>query len=142
MFDTAYSMIGAAVTLLVVAFAFIKGEEPERIGAGAFVFVFIASLLIQDESNPSNPQWGLMAVDTLLLVVYAGLAWKSGRSWPLWAAACQALIVMTHVLVLLDLSPTAIAFYVVTNLAGYGILVAIAIGTFWAWQDRRAAGLE
>jgi hypothetical protein len=35
-----------------------------------------------------------------------------------------------------------LAFYTVLNLAGYGILAAIAVGTFWAWQDRRAAGLE
>ena len=30
----------------------------------------------------------------------------------------------------------------VLNLAGYAILLCIAIGTFWAWQERRAAGLE
>jgi hypothetical protein len=27
-------------------------------------------------------------------------------------------------------------------IASYGTLVALAIGTFWAWQERRAAGLE
>lgn len=135
-------MIGAAITVLVLAFAFIKGDEPERVGAGAFVFVFIASMLIQDESNPSGPQWSLMAIDTLLLTVYGAIAWKSRRSWPVWAMACQALIVMTHVLLVLDLGANVFAFYVITNLAGYGTLIAIAIGTFWAWQDRRSAGLE
>jgi hypothetical protein len=30
----------------------------------------------------------------------------------------------------------------VINLASTGILSAIAVGTFWAWQERRAAGLE
>ena len=34
------------------------------------------------------------------------------------------------------------AFVAVVNLASTGILLVIAIGTFWAWQDRRAAGLE
>jgi hypothetical protein len=28
------------------------------------------------------------------------------------------------------------------NMANYGLLVAMAVGTFWAWQERRAAGLE
>jgi len=30
----------------------------------------------------------------------------------------------------------------VMNMAGYGVLIAIGVGTFWAWQDRRAANLE
>jgi len=34
------------------------------------------------------------------------------------------------------------AFYTVTNLAAYGVMVSLAVGTFWAWQDRRAANLE
>jgi hypothetical protein len=34
------------------------------------------------------------------------------------------------------------AFYTILNLAGYGVLLAIGLGTFWAWQERRAAGLE
>ena len=36
MFDTLYSQIGAAVMVVVVAFAFLKGDEPERIGGGAY----------------------------------------------------------------------------------------------------------
>ena len=31
---------------------------------------------------------------------------------------------------------------VTPNTAIIGVLVAIAVGTFWAWQERRAAGLE
>ncbi len=27
-------------------------------------------------------------------------------------------------------------------MTGYGIMLAIAIGTFWAWQERRAIGDE
>ena len=34
------------------------------------------------------------------------------------------------------------AFIAVVNLASLGILLSIAVGTFWAWQERRAAGLE
>jgi hypothetical protein len=49
---------------------------------------------------------------------------------------------MSHLLTLVDLRPPAAAFFTVINLAGYGILLAMAVGTFWAWQERRAAGLE
>lgn len=141
MFDTPYSQIGTAIAVLVVAFAFLKGDEPERVGAGAYALGLLASLLLQEDSQLSGAQWGLMAVDTVMLGVYAALAWKSRRSWPVWASALQALIVMSHVLTVIDLRPPLAAFYAVINLANYGILLAIAIGTFGAWRDRRAAGL-
>lgn len=142
MFDTLYAQAGTAVSLIVVAFVFLKGDEPERVGAGAFALALLASLLLQNDSQLSGPQWGLIAVDTVMLGVYAALAWKSRRSWPVWAGALQALIVMTHVLTLIDLRPPPAAFYAVINLASYGILLAIALGAFRAWRDRHAAGLE
>lgn len=141
MFDTLYAQIGTAISLVVVAFAFLKGDEPERVGAGAFALALLASLLLQNDSQLTGPQWGLMVIDTIMLGVYAALAWKSRRSWPVWASALQALIVMSHVLTVIDLRPPLAAFYAVINLANYGILLAIAIGTFGAWRDRRAVGL-
>ena len=56
--------------------------------------------------------------------------------------ALQALAVVSHVMNLFILGPSKNAFYTVLSLTSYGILVALAIGTFWAWQERRAAGLE
>jgi ABC-type transport system involved in cytochrome c biogenesis permease subunit len=49
---------------------------------------------------------------------------------------------MSHILTLVDIRPPVSAFYAVINLASIGILLSIAIGTFWAWQERQAAGLE
>jgi ABC-type transport system involved in cytochrome c biogenesis permease subunit len=49
---------------------------------------------------------------------------------------------MSHILTLVDIRPPVSAFYAVINLASIGILCTIAVGTFWAWQDRQAAGLE
>jgi len=142
MFDTLPSQIGAAFAVAVVAFAFLKGDEPERMGAGAYVLALFASQLIQDSGKLHGTNWGLMAIDLVMLAVYAGLAWKSRRSWPVWVCALQSLILMSHVLTLVDVRPPAAAFFAVINLASYGVLLALAVGTFWAWQDRRAAGLE
>lgn len=140
--DTLYGQIATAVSLFVVAFAFLKGDEPERVGAGAFALALLASLLLQNDSRLSGPQWGLLVIDTVMLGVYATLAWKSRRSWPVWATALQTLIMMSHLLTVIDLRPPLAAFYAVMNLANYGILLALAGGTFLAWRDRRAAGLE
>ncbi|MDO9588972.1 MAG: hypothetical protein Q7J13_13705 [Brevundimonas sp.] len=142
MFDTLPTQIGAGLTVAVVAFAFLKGDEPERIAAGAYVLAWFASLLVQSDGAVGSTQWGMMGIDAILLAVFAGLAWKSRRAWPVWATALQSLVVMSHILTLIDIRPPMAAFVAVVNLASTGILVAIAIGTFWAWQERRAAGLE
>jgi len=142
MFDTLATQVGAGLTLLVVAFAFLKGDEPERIAAGGYVLAWFASLLIQDDGAVGGTQWGLMAIDAIMLAVFIALAWKSERTWPVWTAALQSLTVMSHILTLVDIRPPVSAFYAVINLASTGILLSIAIGTFWAWQERRAAGLE
>lgn len=142
MLDTLQIQIGAAITILVVAFAFLKGDEPERIGAGAYVLAWYCSLLVQGDGAGGGPQWGLMGVDIILLAVFAGLSWKSRRAWPVWAAALQALIVMSDLLTLIDVRPPLAAFYAVVNLASYGILLTLAVGVVRAWRERRAAGAE
>lgn len=142
MFDTLLSQIGFAAVVLVCGYAFLKGDEPERIGAGAYLLGLFASVLTQDKAALSGPQWGLMAIDGIMLAVYAGLAWKSRRAWPVWASALQGLVVMIHLLTLIDVRPPLAAFYAVINLASYGVLLALAIGTFRAGRERRAAGLE
>lgn len=142
MFDTLASQIGFAIAVLVAAFAFLKGDEPERVGAGAYMLGLFASQLVQDKGASGGVQWPLMAIDAVFLAVCVGLAWKSRRAWPIWVCALQSLTVMSHLLTLIDIRPAPGAFFAVINLASYGVLVAIAVGTFWAWQERRAAGLE
>ena len=142
MFDTLASQIGAIFMVAVCAFAFLKGDEPERIAAGAFVLAWFASLLAQDDNNINQVQWGVFAIDLVMLVVLGALTWKSRRVWPVWATASQLLVVTSHVMSVVDVRPAIANFIWVINLAGYGVLVALAVGTFWAWQERRAAGIE
>lgn len=139
MIDTLYAQIGLAVVVIVVAWTFLAGDEPERIGGGAYGLGLIASMLFQNSSPLAGPVWGLMIVDSVMLAVYIGLSWKSRRLWPVWAAALQALIVMTHLLAFTDLRPPVAAFYAVINLASFGILMALALGAAGSWRDRRAA---
>jgi hypothetical protein len=142
MFDTLYSQIGAVLIVLVVGFAFWKGEEPERIAAGAYGFGWIASLIVQDDSAQYNTLLSVALIDLIMLIVLCALIWKARRNWLVWAAALQLLILATHVLTLVDLRPSIAAYIFVINLAGLGVLLSIAVGTFWVWQERRAAGLE
>lgn len=141
MFDI-HILIGIALAVVVVGFMFIKGDEPERLGGGAYMLITIAGLFLPEDITRGGGVWGRMSLDILQLTVFLGLAWHSRRSWLYWAAAFQSLIVTGYVLVMADLRPTAVAFAAMNNIANYGVLVAMAVGAFWAWQERRAAGLE
>lgn len=141
-FDTLASQIGAVFVVLVCGFAFLKGDEMERLWAGAYVLAWFATLLIQGDGSIYHSDLGVFFIDLIMLVIIGAMVWKSKKSWPTWACALQLLMVMSHLARYVDLRPSMSAFITVINLAGYGVLVALAVGTFWAWQDRKAAGLE
>ena len=142
MFQTIYSQVGLATATLVVAFAFLKGDEPERMGGAAYALAFLANTMIKGSANPDLPRWGVMGIEIVLLCVFLGLAWHSRRAWPVWVASFQALVVTCHVLLAANLRPPHNAVATVVNMSNYGLLIALAVGTFWAWQERRAASLS
>jgi hypothetical protein len=141
-FETIYSQVVLAASTLVLAFVFLKGEEPERIAGGAYALIYLGTLMISDGSSLSVPKWGLMGMDIVLLAVFIGLAWHTRRAWLVWASAFQALIVTGHILVAANLRPPSDAFATVNNMSNYGLLIAMAVGTFWVWQERRVATLK
>lgn len=142
MFDSLATQIGAVFMALVCAFAFLKGEEAERVGAITYLLSWFASLAVQTDNNLFSVQWSMFAIDLVVLGVFILLIWKGKRLWASWATAFQSLVVMSHLLSVLDVRPAQASYYTVINLAGYCVLLCLAVGAFLAWQERRAAGLE
>lgn len=137
-----YAQAVLAAAVLTVAFAFWKGDEPERLGGAAYAMAFLATTMIKGDATPNVPRWGMMGIEIVLLGVFLGLALNSRRAWPVWAASFQALVVTCHVLIAASLRPPLVAAATVINMSNYGILIALAVGTFWAWQERRAAAMS
>jgi hypothetical protein len=143
MVDTIYLKIAMLPMIGVAIFAFVKGDDPERHVMGTYLLGWLAGLLLQSEGQLyQNFQWHLFLLDVAMAGTFAFIVWQSRRAWVTWALAIQLLVVMSHIVYLFDVRPPVAAFYTVLNLASYGILLTIGIGTFWAWQERRAAGLE
>lgn len=142
MFDTLYTQIGAIVMVAVLAFAMLKGEEPERAFAGVYLVAWLATMLIQHESDLFHWQPLVALLDVVILIFLIGLSWKSKRAWPAWAIGFQLLALMGLVLPWVDVRPPMWSYIAVVNISVFGVLGSLAVGTFWVWQERRAAGLE
>jgi hypothetical protein len=136
--DTWYTWIGAAAVLVICGAALWKGDRLEQWGGGLCFLAWLATILIQDDVAARIEQFALMGVDLVMLAALGALAWKGERSWPIWAAACQAITVAVHLAKFVDFRIPEIAYISALVLASYGVLVALAIGTFVAWLEREA----
>lgn len=140
--DTLASQIGAVIVALVCGFAMLKGEDVERNVGMIIGILWLASLLAQLDSSLFRFQLWMFGIDLVMLGILIGLIWKSDRQWIVWAAGFQTLVVMSHIVPNINRDLSAFSMLTVINLAGYGVLGCLVVGTFWAWQDRVAERLS
>lgn len=119
-----------ALFVVIAALTLWRGGRPERLAMIALIVASLASPLVQNTSNFSAPQWGVMIVDGLLFLAFAGLVWRFDRSWLPWAAAFQLITVVTHVGFALNLDILGRAYISTSYLLFLGELAAIAWGVF------------
>jgi len=104
--------------------------------AAGFLLDWIASALLKDR-HFAGPQWGEFAIDVANLALFLGVALRSGRYWPLFAAAFQLLAVITHVASTFDRHLSAWAYITASVIWTYCILGALAYGAWTAWRSGR-----
>ena len=143
MLNIVYAIVGAVFMVGMGLFAFIKGGPTERMGAGAYLLAWFASLVLQGNSGFHHGMpIGLFLIDVAVLATFSALAWRYRRSWPVWASGIQLITVMCHILLLSGQPVLLGSLITVMNLNGYLIIACLIVGTFWAWQDRKAAERE
>lgn len=142
MLNIVYVIVGAVFMLGMGLFAFLKGDRPERFGAGAYLFAWFASIVLQGNSGFRGMPIGLFLIDVALLATFVTLAWRNRRAWPVWASGAQLITVMCHIMILTGQRVPLGSLITVMNLTGYIIIGCLIVGTFWAWQDRKAAARD
>lgn len=142
MLNIVYAVVGAVFMVGMALFAFLKGGSAERVGAGVYLLAWFASIVLQQNEGLEGVPLGMAAIDFALLFVFVGLAWRYRQAWPAWASGLQLIAVMGHIVILTRQPVPLASVYTVMNVVGYLIIITLIIGTFWAWQDRKAAGLE
>ncbi len=140
MVNMMYAVIGAVFMVTMALFALLKGGNTEKAGASAYLMAWFASLVVQQESpRADQAPHGVFFIDLILLAVFAVLALRSNRAWPIWAGAIQLLTVLCHLILLMNGRTPVSALFTIMNLNGYLIIICLTVGTFWVWQERKAA---
>jgi hypothetical protein len=134
--DTLPAQIGSILTALVCLFALWKGDLPERAGAILFVAAWLGSLALSNDTAGPGVRYGAFAMDVLASFGFAAIAWRSRRTWAIWAAGFAAMTMMSHVAYALDRRIGMYAYVTVEVVASYLVLIALAIGTWAAWRER------
>jgi len=117
-------------------YAIWRGGRPERWAMIGLITASVASPLVQNWSDGEALQSGIMAVDTVYLIMLGWLTWKSNRPWLIWASAFQLLTVMTHVALLLNVDLHGRAYIISSYVLFVGVLVAILCGVVWPGEAR------
>lgn len=142
MLNVIYAVVGAVFMVGMALFALLRGGTAERVGAGVYLLAWFASFIFQQNSGMQGVPIGVALIDIVLLLVFVGLSWRYRQAWPAWASGLQLITVMGHIVILTRQPVPLASVYTVMNVVGYLIIITLIIGTFWAWQDRKAAGLE
>ena len=128
LFSDLLSQIWIVCMLAVVALSLWRGGWAERTIAIGMVVDSVAARLLENRRDWHAPQWADLAIDLTYLAVMLGVAIKSSRRWPLWAAAFQVIDVAIYLAFIADHHASAWAAYTAIAFWSYLILVAIVVG--------------
>ena len=116
-----------------------RGLLPERVAAVALMLAWLATQLVNSH-DPLQPEFGMLAVDLLLLVVLGGLAVLSGRRWLMAATACHLLTIGDHLAMILDTRLLSYAYRTVMVIWGYAVILALVLGVLFEAEPLRRRG--
>lgn len=137
------SAISAAIWIAIVslvAFAWLKGSLPERMGSLAVLLGALAVLLTHRLFPEGAQAVVLLVIDAGLAVTFLMLAMRFVSPWLGAAMLLQAVQFSLHAYYLVVEKPHDYLYRSVNNINTIGVLVAVLVGTLLAWRrNARAA---
>jgi len=89
---------------------------------------WVVSSLVERRDSWYEPQFGIMAVDIVILAAFVVMSFRYDRYWTICAAAFQAIAVLTHFAFLVNPHALYRAYYFGNFAIGFLILGAILGG--------------
>lgn len=105
-----------------------KGGWPERTAAIA-IFAASSATPFVESSVFASPEYGILAVDLLLLGWLGALALATDRFWPLWATGFHLVGTVIHVARMVDPTVVPPAYALGQVFWSYPVLAALAAGS-------------
>ena len=132
-----HTFISLILAVLVCGLAMWRGDQPARWNGATLLASWLASLLVHSR-DPYNADYALLAIDITTLVIFAWISMRSRRVWTILATAFLAIIVGSHIAVMIDFRVTFNTLKAGMAIWSYGILACIAFGTWTAVRRERA----
>lgn len=121
------------------AFAWFRGGVTERRVATALLIAVIATTTTGlFGTHWHGPNWGVITVDVVLLIVLVVIARQSTRFWPLWAAASQLGGCLAHLPAIMNPELPKHLYGATQPFWVWPLMVSLLIGALSAHRLRRA----
>jgi hypothetical protein len=91
-----------ALLIGACGYAWFRGRSDERVAAAVCVGASFASLVLLTRLRFSDIEYGILAVDLVVLATFVWVALRSERFWPLWVSGLQLTSSVPHLLKLID----------------------------------------
>jgi hypothetical protein len=127
--------IWAVVVVTLCAGALRYGLRDERIAAAGLLGGWIITMAVYGRSS-TETEWGIFAVDFVLLAILIYLALISTYYWPMFAASFQLLAVVIHLAAIADATVGGKAYISAEIIFGYLLAGAIAVGVIARWAEQ------
>lgn len=135
MFGSIYAQVWAVALLSTCGFALWKGDKPEQAGSMVCLISWLATTVAL---TTVTPKYVWLLIDLGVLAAFGVIAWRSSRSWPMFATAFQAIGVGVHFASMLDVEIGEFAYISALAISSYGVLATLAVGTWQGWREREA----
>lgn len=117
--------------MAVCTIAAVRGRNEERLAAGGMLAAWALTMVVY-RTQGQQTEWGILIIDLALLGLLVGIALRSSRYWPLFAAGFHLLAVVTHVARSVDSSVTGWAYITAGIIWGYLVVFAVGYGAWTA----------
>ncbi|WP_029086813.1 hypothetical protein [Brevundimonas aveniformis] len=144
----ALAPIQAAVWLFFAALVLWFGGRTERLATGVLLLGWLVTLSAYvdvDQLSRAAVSPIILVCDSLQLMVFVVLAYRSGRAWMTWASAFFAIVVLVQIVSMLDVRILNVGYVAVQTAASFGIMACLVFGAFrsrYLWQREGLGAVE
>lgn len=110
-------------------YALWRGGRPEQLVAVIFLIGSPLTIVAYTPDPWRGVQWGILAIDSVILVLLLAIAFRANRYWPMGVAAMQLLEVVGHLLKLTDPTMLHVVYWISAVVWAYPMLLLLALGT-------------